>query len=89
MYLALRDSLGDPVEVIGLGRALGMTDARASRIVNYLGEKSEHGNKGLGLVRKVEDKFDQRKKYVKLTEKCRYFIQGLVDSITVEEMTHA
>ena len=88
MYLALRDSLGDPVEVLGLGRALGMTDARASRIVNYLGEKREHGNKGLGLVRKNEDKFDQRKKYVELTQKGKYFIEGLIDAITGEEMIH-
>lgn len=54
MYLALRDSMGDPVEV-------------------------------LGLVRKVEDKFDQRKKYVELTQKGKYFIEGLVDAITGEE----
>ncbi len=79
MYIAIRESLGEPIEVLGLVKALDINEAKASRLVSYLSAKKQRGRQGLGYVEKREDTYDQRRKYVFLTPKAKAFLHGLME----------
>jgi DNA-binding MarR family transcriptional regulator len=79
MYIAIRESLGEPIEVLGLVKALDINEAKASRLVSYLSAKKQRGRQGLGYVEKREDTYDQRRKYVFLTSKAKAFLHGLME----------
>ncbi|MDY9922067.1 MAG: hypothetical protein U2P59_09635 [Synergistota bacterium] len=79
LYIAVRESLGEPIEVLGMVKALDINEAKASRLVSYLSAKKQRGKQGLGYVEKVEDSYDQRKKYVFLTPKAKAFLHGLTE----------
>lgn len=79
MYIAIRESLGEPIEVLGMVKALDINEAKASRLVSYLSSKKQRGKQGLGYVEKREDSYDQRRKYVFLTPKAKAFLHGLTE----------
>lgn len=81
LYVATRESLGEPVEVLSIAKALDMNESKASRLVSYLSEKKSKNEIGLGLLVKVEDSYDQRKKLVSLTPKGKAFITGLLEIV--------
>lgn len=79
MYIAIRESLGEPIEVLGMVKAFDINEAKASRLVSYLSSKKQRGKQGLGYVEKREDSYDQRRKYVFLTTKAKAFLHGLTE----------
>ncbi|MDY9922068.1 MAG: hypothetical protein U2P59_09640 [Synergistota bacterium] len=79
LYVAVREALGEPVEVLSIAKALEIQESKASRLVSALAPTGKSGKKGFGFVNKTEDMYDQRRKYVTITPKGRAFLHGLLE----------
>lgn len=78
LLIAVRQEIGNPVEVLELGELLGTTGATASRLTNYLSKMGQRGKPGLGFVVKEIDIMDQRKKVIKLTPKGYKYLENML-----------
>jgi len=71
----LMDVAANPDTPIGeIAKRLGMTTTSASRAVAALADWSWTKKAGYGLVEKVEDKFESRRKQVRLTQDGRRLV---------------
>jgi len=71
----LMDIAANPDTPIGeIGKRLDMTTSSASRAVAALANWSWTKKTGYGLVEKVEDKFESRRKLVRLTQDGRKLV---------------
>ena len=58
-------------------QALGVSTAAGSHTTDWLGDRHRLGKPGLGLIKKVEDPSNRRRKFLVLTEKGQHFVRQL------------
>ena len=67
----------NPCNLQAISEALGMSHNSTSRNTDWLSTHHRLGKAGMGLITKIDDPFDMRRKVVKLTPKGEKMIQTI------------